>query len=730
MMSMLLVWGAPMRAEENLLPNGSFEAYTSNAFGYSFEDWSYPLGCGFAETEDKLDGEVSFLLDAAFESMLDNECRLTDETYAAGSLFKITMHYKVLALPQETSLQLDCYWEPEAGADADAMRAHDADKLQAMLTDVVSSEWKTLEIITSKPAHSAGIRVRVNVPKKAKVLFDDMRVEQTESEEPYILVTPSDLSSISTTFGIAVDFPTLHIQQGHITGTTTFELSGYDADMFRLSATSIPEGKEEFDLIVTYAPTESGTHTALLNIDNLNHTSLFRSIKLTGTCTNPAEHPTLRVEPTILTDFSALEGSDHWGKFTVTSRNCQDFVYLHVDHVKGAAFTIGSTMIGKTAVSEVDVRFAPLEAGEFESTVTVYSEGVEPVVVTLKGTGIKKDPSTIDWQTAFEWDESNPLTLMNETFDNVDHNKTVKLDRWQNVAPVDERPWWGFDEAKTSPVRGDGRYAKATAYQYGKDSTGIWESWLVTPPLDYKNAEGKIFTFCIMGEYMPDEGNETIMEIYYVDATGEEVYFQDMTENFVYPTTSDENNVWRTFFLNLEPYSETVADVFHIAFRYAGPNGGKGAVTYYLDNISWGRTDLPQIIVDPSYVIDSTAVAGVDKVIAEVNVTSKNLTDEILMGFTGANYRSFDLSVSSLPASGGTVSITFDGDEEGIHVAYLVFTSKGAPDRFIPIAVLCHAPTGLERIQDSGFRIQKIIRDGQVIIIRDGKEYNVLGTQL
>ena len=52
MMSMLLVWGASMRAGENLLPNGSFEAYTSNAFGYSFEDWSYPLGCGFAETEE------------------------------------------------------------------------------------------------------------------------------------------------------------------------------------------------------------------------------------------------------------------------------------------------------------------------------------------------------------------------------------------------------------------------------------------------------------------------------------------------------------------------------------------------------------------------------------------------------------------------------------------------------------------------------------------------------
>ena len=38
--------------------------------------------------------------------------------------------------------------------------------------------------------------------------------------------------------------------------------------------------------------------------------------------------------------------------------------------------------------------------------------------------------------------------------------------------------------------------------------------------------------------------------------------------------------------------------------------------------------------------------------------------------------------------------------------------------------------TGVESIQNSEFRIQKIIRDGQVIIIRDGKEYNAFGVEL
>ena len=39
-------------------------------------------------------------------------------------------------------------------------------------------------------------------------------------------------------------------------------------------------------------------------------------------------------------------------------------------------------------------------------------------------------------------------------------------------------------------------------------------------------------------------------------------------------------------------------------------------------------------------------------------------------------------------------------------------------------------PQGIDNTSDCGCKVEKIIRDGQVIIIRDNKEYNVLGTQL
>lgn len=39
-------------------------------------------------------------------------------------------------------------------------------------------------------------------------------------------------------------------------------------------------------------------------------------------------------------------------------------------------------------------------------------------------------------------------------------------------------------------------------------------------------------------------------------------------------------------------------------------------------------------------------------------------------------------------------------------------------------------PEGMESVQDSESRVQKVLRDGQVIIVREGKEYNIIGVRL
>ena len=188
------------------------------------------------------------------------------------------------------------------------------------------------------------------------------------------------------------------------------------------------------------------------------------------------------------------------------------------------------------------------------------------------------------------WDDSDPLSLLDETFDDVSHNGTLAISGWQNVAAADQRPWWGFDEAQTSPVSGTNRYAKATAYQSRTASTGTWEMWLVTPALDYNNAQGKVFAFSVMGEYMPEEGNPATLELFYIDATDPTNVFMQVFDGLSIPKTADENNVWVPFRIHLE--EQPNIDIFHMAFRFTSPSGVEGGVTYYIDNVSWGRTDL------------------------------------------------------------------------------------------------------------------------------------------
>lgn len=219
----------------------------------------------------------------------------------------------------------------------------------------------------------------------------------------------------------------------------------------------------------------------------------------------------------------------------------------------------------------------------------------------MNGNALESTPETIDWTTDFQWNDSNPYALLDETFDSAEYNETLKIKDWQNVADANARPWWGFDEAQTTPKRGNGKYAKATAYQYGKDSTDTWEMWLVTPALDYAKAEHKLFKFSVMGEYMPKDGSTTALEVYYIDATDSKNIFFQKFEGLSIPSTADENNIWVPFEIHLE--DQPNISVFHMAFRYIGPNGGMGSVTYYIDDVSWGKEDPGDQAIENTYSI-------------------------------------------------------------------------------------------------------------------------------
>ena len=717
--------------DDNLLLNSSFEEYSCNAmFGCSFDDWNLPLNTANANSGDKLDGNNSIQINPSMAATIDQGVLLNDASYAAGTQFTLTLNYKILSMPEGESLKMDCYWEAAAGGDADAIKAHDAAILTGDLEN--GTAWKHKVVTTSKPAKSAYLRVRVSVPKNAKVLFDAWALvkEDAAPGEPFIEVTPLKVSPVNTTLGNTATFETIHVKQGNVTSKTTFYIGGTDANQFSLSATELPADQTDIDLIITYAPTSAGTHTAALIFDNVQHTTILPDmISLSGTCTDPSAQAKLTVTPSEVPAFEVQEGKQQTQTVTLSSVNCTDYVYAHMDHVQGEGFTIDGTMFSKNTDVTVTITFAPKVAGSYQSTLTFYSEGAESVILTLNGTGTAKTPETIDWQTDFVWNESNPLSWMFEQFEDITHNETLILEGWQNVAAADQRPWWGFDASKTQIMEGDGKFAKASAYQFGKEPTGTWEMWLVTPPLDFKNAGSKIFAFSVMGQYLMDEGSESKLEIYYIDPLGEPTaYFQDLTESFDIPRTSDRSESWSTFYLDLAPYAETMADVFHMAFRFVGPNGNEGAVTYYIDDVSWGRTDLP--LISPDVVqIAETAVLNEEKVIGQITVSTQHLAVPVNVAIKGANYDKFQLSAETLPAEGGAITVSFQSDEIGVHEAYVELSCSEAPTVYIPISVLCQAAEGIEDVRGH-IQSTKLIRQGMLFIERNGVLYNAQGARV
>jgi hypothetical protein len=244
LLSALLVWGAPLAAENvNLLKNGSFDEHSCNFLGCSFDEWTTPLGQCTAEETDKIDGDISLSLDVKSNYTIDNYVSLSDDQYEAGTGFKIVMYYKVTAIAEGSAVKSDCYWEAKAGAtNVDEIKEHDAAVLTQVIADSITPTWDSIVMVTNKPEKSSNLRIRVYVPKSTKILLDAFRVEQMPKEEPkdpVITVLPKTLNSVTANLGDTVQFAPIKISQANVLGTTTLELTYTDADQFRLSQTSV-----------------------------------------------------------------------------------------------------------------------------------------------------------------------------------------------------------------------------------------------------------------------------------------------------------------------------------------------------------------------------------------------------------------------------------------------------------------------------------------------------------
>lgn len=410
-------------------------------------------------------------------------------------------------------------------------------------------------------------------------------VEQQPQGEPAITITPEKITQAAGALGKTVEVATIHVSAQNMKYATTFELAGKNADQFSISQSTVEKGSTETDIVISYTPTEVAVHKAYLMVNCPSIEDYYKTINFSAYAIDEQNPPTITLNPTALEPFTAKVNETSEQTIEVTTANMPDYTYVKVKDA--GQFILSNTMLLRNMANTVKITFQPKAEGTYSTALVFSALGMEDVEVPISGVatgGTQEEPKEgVD----FVLSDENPLTELTETFDNIDRNKPLALDRWTNSAIIGTRAWWGYSFPDYDQESSNEKVAKVTPYD-SKMESGMGEPvqmMLVTPPLDFKNAKNNIFTFRVRGDYLQDNQTDKL-ELCYVDITEGEPYVQPLTECRM-PCTKDESGKWYPYTVDLT--GQQLADVFFMAFRFTGTRGCDNAATYYIDDVTYGR---------------------------------------------------------------------------------------------------------------------------------------------
>ena len=410
-------------------------------------------------------------------------------------------------------------------------------------------------------------------------------VEQQPQGEPAITITPEKITQAAGALGKTVEVATIHVSAQNMKYATTFELAGKNADQFSISQSTVEKGSTETDIVISYTPTEVAVHKAYLMVNCPSIEDYYKTINFSAYAIDEQNPPTITLNPTALEPFTAKVNETSEQTIEVTTANMPDYTYVKVKDA--GQFILSNTMLLRNMANTVKITFQPKAEGTYSTALVFSALGMEDVEVPISGVatgGTQEEPKEgVD----FVLSDENPLTELTETFDNIDRNKPLALDRWTNSAIVGTRAWWGYSFPDYDQESPNEKVAKVTPYD-SKMESGMGEPvqmMLVTPPLDFKNAKNNIFTFRVRGDYLQDNQTDKL-ELCYVDITEGEPYIQPLTECRM-PCTKDESGNWYPYTVDLT--GQQLADVFFMAFRFTSTRGCDNAATYYIDDVTYGR---------------------------------------------------------------------------------------------------------------------------------------------
>lgn len=541
--------------------------------------------------------------------------------------------------------------------------------------------FQAIELRQGSSATKVGPEVIVDAIRVGTAWTDLFDVASTE---PTMTVTPTvvyDGSAVA--IGSSTTFATYAVEYANLENPIDVYLTGANRNQFEVSAETIPAGSGKATITLTYKPQAIGKHTARINFESTVST-LNTGFAATGIAWDPANPPMIVAHSGGLTPFTCKAGEQQKQTITVTTSDLPDYGKAAVKGLSNGAFIISTATLLKNGNTQINITFKPLVPGDYEEVIEF--SGIKAVTETIRIYGTATENGTTEDREGdrLPLDDSKPLASYMQNFDGVTKNKPLSIEGWKNLAQVGNRAWWGYTWA-------DGNSAtKVTPYDSKMEETTPCVMTLVSPALDFKNTPNPVLTFKVMGTLMRD-GMADQLEVCYIEKDGEGMYVQPI-DGLNIPASPDKNEEWVPYTIDLKGLD--LADVFFIGFRFNSSRGAESTTSYYIDDFSWGQTNVP--LIRPNIREGSfKATAGKKATSPDIEIEGIALTSDIKISLYGAHKGFFTLSTTTLPAAGGKFNLDFLNTEPGEYAVEVDLNSEGAPLTAVIVGVQNETATGI-----------------------------------
>lgn len=598
------------------------------------------------------------------------------EEFELGKTYLVVMSYEFKEGTKNDVVQL---WVNPAVASTEPQP--NAAINSATHTGADMKSFQAIELRQGSSATKVGPEVIVDAIRVGTAWTDLFDVASTE---PTMTVTPTvvyDGSAVA--IGSSTTFATYAVEYANLENPIDVYLTGANRNQFEVSAETIPAGSGKATITLTYKPQAIGKHTARINFESTMST-LNTGFAATGIAWDPANPPMIVAHSGGLTPFTCKAGEQQKQTITVTTSDLPDYGKAAVKGLSNGAFIISTATLLKNGNTQINITFKPLVPGDYEEVIEF--SGIKAVTETIRIYGTATENGTTEDREGdrLPLDDSKPLASYMQNFDGVTKNKPLSIEGWKNLAQVGNRAWWGYTWADGNSA------AKVTPYDSKMEETTPCVMTLVSPALDFKNTPNPVLTFKVMGTLMRD-GMADQLEVCYIEKDGEGMYVQPI-DGLNIPASPDKNEEWVPYTIDLKGLD--LADVFFIGFRFNSSRGAESTTSYYIDDFSWGQTNVP--LIRPNIREGSfKATAGKKATSPDIEIEGIALTSDIKISLYGAHKGFFTLSTTTLPAAGGKFNLDFLNTEPGEYAVEVDLNSEGAPLTAVIVGVQNETATGI-----------------------------------